>query len=441
MKRRQAQQGRQRQQRRPGRQRLQRLQGQQGLQGQQRLERLEPPRRSLRCGPAGARAATRVTGRVATRPPGRRAHPSLLSLQSLLSLLSFALVLLAAPSQTAASTATVIACDDRRPCTLDDRCTEEGECVGTSRECPDDGDACTVEVCVSGSGRCSAVPRDCRGPCLTGTCDPQGGCEPGPDGTTCSDENPCTADDICLAGACVGEVKEDGTPCNDVFGACTLADRCQAGFCQGDSASCPDNDGDRCTIEFCNFLTSRCTTLPRLPCDAPCLIEVCDGETGRCVPAEDGSSCDDENPCTVEDRCERGSCRGRPVRPEDLTATPSTTSTRTATATRRPTEPPTTTHSPPPTPPAEDDDGGAGGCALRSAGQSGQGSAPILAALLFAALGRRRRGAFRGSRTARWYRSRTRSVVRREGPVRRGASPARRRARASAAACASTRLP
>lgn len=268
----------------------------------------------------------------------------------------------------AAALATKIPCDDGRLCTVGDACTEDGECVGTMRECADDGDACTTEVCLPSTGECTRLPRGCVGPCRTGRCDPLRGCEAVADGTPCSDDNSCTTGDLCLAGECVGTPLRDGTACRDAFGPCTIGDRCTEGRCSGDSATCPDVDRDRCTFEFCNFLTGACVSLPRRTCDGACEVAACDAVTGDCVPAADGIACDDGNPCTVEDRCQSGECHGRPVRPDDLIATPTVGATVTRTGTRTATSGQATrtaTSAPPTgTPMSSEAGGGGGGCAV-----------------------------------------------------------------------------
>jgi hypothetical protein len=73
-------------------------------------------------------------------------------------------------------------CDDADACTTGDFCTA-GACVGTAISCPDDGNACTDDVCVSATGACG-VPR-------SGTCD---------------DGDACTTGDVCTDGTCAGTV-------------------------------------------------------------------------------------------------------------------------------------------------------------------------------------------------------------------------------------------
>src|SRR5262249_2227237 len=104
---------------------------------------------------------------------------------------------------------------------------QPGQCTcrcSTDPEC-DDGNACNGRetcqnhVCVLG------IPPDCNdhNPC-TRDCDPAIGCvnAPVPDGTACSDRDPCTQSDSCQNGVCTpGVPVADGTACSD-GDRCTL---------------------------------------------------------------------------------------------------------------------------------------------------------------------------------------------------------------------------
>lgn len=108
-------------------------------------------------------------------------------------------------------------CDDRDPCT-NDSCRPDGECVNTAFVGPcDDDDPCTLgEVC-DAAGTCGGgAPRSCddANVCTTDACIPGEGClnlfrtedcvgdSCGP--ALCSDDEPCTIDDRCIAGQCFG---------------------------------------------------------------------------------------------------------------------------------------------------------------------------------------------------------------------------------------------
>jgi hypothetical protein len=145
---------------------------------------------------------------------------------------------------SATTVATVIAsgasCDDGSACTIGDLCAA-GSCAGTPVAC---GalDQCHV------AGTCDTATGQCSNP-------------DAPNGSACSDGDPCTRTDTCQLGACVGA--------NPVL--CAPLDQCHdAGTCQP--------------------ATGQCTS-----------------------PAKaDGSACDDGNACTIGDLCTAGSCAGTP---------------------------------------------------------------------------------------------------------------------------------
>lgn len=115
-------------------------------------------------------------------------------------------------------------------------------------------------------------------------------CTPGVVGQ-CDDLNDCTQDDCDpLAAVCTHVPFPDGDGCDDASG-CTAFDTCQAGACVGLPVArcqpCQGNDdcedGDDCTIDTC--------------------------EDGACQRAG-GAGCDDDDPCTANDRCVDGTCAG-----------------------------------------------------------------------------------------------------------------------------------
>ncbi|MFN7132530.1 MAG: Ig-like domain-containing protein, partial [Myxococcales bacterium] len=158
----------------------------------------------------------------------------------------------------------------------------------TSADCGDD-DACTSDVCTNGI---------CSNPFAS-------------QGTSCSDANPATRNDVCDgAGRCAGTPytctpgqceltsvpngsgctttpRMNGTSCND-GNACTQTDSCQAGVCTGSNPVV-------CTP------SSQCH-------DAG----VCNPSTGICSnpPKVNGAACNDGNACTQTDTCQSGTCTG-----------------------------------------------------------------------------------------------------------------------------------
>ncbi|MFH1529807.1 MAG: NosD domain-containing protein [Pseudomonadota bacterium] len=129
----------------------------------------------------------------------------------------------------------------------------------------------------------------------TGECLPQ----PAPNWTLCEDGNPCTVSDHCDGGACAPG-----------------ASVCQ---CEGNEDCALFDDGDLCNgTLFCDTVAypHGCKVIPEtaVVCDpagdTTCSKTVCVPETGDCLPqaAQDGTLCEDGNPCTVSDHCAGGVC-------------------------------------------------------------------------------------------------------------------------------------
>ena len=212
---------------------------------------------------------------------------------------------------------------------LDTECTE-GECNSVTGSCqavraPDDsvcddanlctiGDICTDGVCSGELFDCSAVDDDCN----EGVCDPEtGACvrSPLPGDTVCDDGEACTNDDVCTDGSCGGTPMDcssseddcNDAVCNSTTGACEPVPL-------GDGTGCDDGDpcttGDTCSSGVCGGGPMDCTHL-----DGGCAVGECDPTTGACtaVNLDEGASCDDGDPCTVDDACAGGRCDGMPV--------------------------------------------------------------------------------------------------------------------------------
>lgn len=162
-------------------------------------------------------------------------------------------------------------------------------------------------------------------------------CEGRPDNALCNDQNPCTTDDRCVEGRCVGKSAADGTECTD-GNLCTMDDRCAAGACVGQLApegmACDDkdlctigeichagvcaegvpracDDGDVCTVDTC-VATQGCVSLAIPRCEAP--------EAG--VPTGDAALSDGPSP---RDSGGADSAPGTdaPTTPDPIDASPS----------------------------------------------------------------------------------------------------------------------
>ena len=179
-----------------------------------------------------------------------------------------------------------VACDDGDSCTEEETCLPvdggpKMNCVGTPILCSD-SKVCTADLCDSQVGcvfeaelkegtLCNTVAGDC-GTCQAGACTA--------DPLTCDDGNACTADSCQTGGPCTYELLSDGL-CNDNK-PCTVDDHCVEGECVGYPMNCDDEN--ECTDDHC--------------------------DNGECLHfhVEDNLPCDDGNACSVDDYCGNGAC-------------------------------------------------------------------------------------------------------------------------------------
>ena len=203
-------------------------------------------------------------------------------------------------------------CDDSNSCTKDDLCDAAGVCRGELTSC-DDGNPCTVEGCEPGIG-CVALPVGAALACDDGdactdgdACNAVGVCEGA--ARDCDDGDPCTIDSCLPDVGCVSQPAplacDDGDPC-------TYSDACVQGLCAGTRLSC--DDGNACTSDACDPAVGACASRPLLegtPCDDDDACTVADRCLGG-VCAGLGRACDDGLACTF-DSCEAGVCAHAPV--------------------------------------------------------------------------------------------------------------------------------
>jgi hypothetical protein len=122
----------------------------------------------------------------------------------------------------------------------------------------------------------------------------------------------CVAGAECQSGSCASSVCCD-TPCGACHVCSIAAGASQDGHCEARSGGSCD-DGNPCTVnDTCT--SGSCAGTPK--CGAgPCrLAGTCDPTTGECVPGAalaDGTPCDDQDPCTLGDSCVSGECTGTP---------------------------------------------------------------------------------------------------------------------------------
>ncbi|MBM4388570.1 MAG: hypothetical protein FJ088_12570, partial [Deltaproteobacteria bacterium] len=186
---------------------------------------------------------------------------------------------------------------EETPCEFDDLCKrgkcKSGECKpGDPVEC-NDGNECTDDSCESDKGcvflKVSEKPCSQSNPCMEGAMCVEGVCQGHP--KICGDTNICT-DDYCneKTGEC--EYQGNSNPCDD-GNKCTNDDYCSDGDCIGG------------VILFCKD-------------DNFCTDDYCDKETGQCKFANNTLACNDDNICTLNDKCSGGVCLGTMDKCDDL---------------------------------------------------------------------------------------------------------------------------
>lgn len=205
-------------------------------------------------------------------------------------------------------------CDDGDFCNGAETCAG-GACQAGQAPCADDGLDCT-DTCDEATDACDVLQ---TGWCLVdGACATSGAvhpdnpclaCDPDADpnawspddAAACDDARPCTENDRCEAGTCVGDL---------IPGCCTVDLDC--------------DDGLACTVDTCDPGASTCTnTLAAGSCliDGACYV---DGDpdpdnacraclTGQATDAfsdADGQACDDADACSEGETCQAGACTG-----------------------------------------------------------------------------------------------------------------------------------
>ena len=249
------------------------------------------------------------------------------------------------PATNCATAPEGTACDDGNPCTTGTVCAA-GSCSAGLNLCQCAGDAdCAVlddaNLC-NGKLFCNKLgfPFQCqvlgssvvvcanagKGGCAQETCNPNSGkCETGQtDGDPCNDDNPCTTESFCKAGACVaGNASWCQCTSNADCAALDDADLCngtlycdKAAFpftCKVNPATlvtCPSDADSACAKNVCATASGKCAPLP-----TELAKQVCDAK--GCVwqakaanePALGVAPCSDGIAATTGDYCEAGVCK------------------------------------------------------------------------------------------------------------------------------------
>ncbi len=111
------------------------------------------------------------------------------------------------------------------------------------------------------------------------------------EGLACDDGDPCTFDDTCVAGLCAGQSAPcNGTPCADAT-------------CDGKGGCIPGEPKKGwCLVD------GECYEADTQAPDDPCLMCAPLESQTSFVAAQTGTSCEDGNPCTEDDYCDKGDC-------------------------------------------------------------------------------------------------------------------------------------
>jgi hypothetical protein len=215
-------------------------------------------------------------------------------------------------------------CDDGNACTVGDFCNSDGFC--TSDGTIEDGQFCGDESLCGGGGTCFngfcfGDPVGCEGfgVCNSAVCNPEtGSCEVTQldDDTPCDNPNPCTEPGVCKNGEC----EQPPTDCSDFADACNdaLCD-VEAGGCfsvwKENGTECDDTNGctnpGTCDDGDCNTTPKDCSSFADQCNDAACDPKTEEGCFAS--PKEDGTACDDDANCTIDDVCTEGACGGTDV--------------------------------------------------------------------------------------------------------------------------------
>ena len=207
-------------------------------------------------------------------------------------------------------------CDDGNICTTDS-CDPVAGCKHVLNTAPcDDGDVCTLNdhchlgTCIS-AGELSCQDSN---PCTDDTCHAVTGCVFSPNAQPCNDGNGCTENDKCSGGTCTGGDTpdcDDGNQCTD--DVCVAAVDC-VHFDNND----PCNDQNACTANEVCF-AGACGGGGPILCEDndPCTDNECDPGSGCVYPINSGP-CNDGNACTAGDKCSDGEClSGGPIDCDD----------------------------------------------------------------------------------------------------------------------------
>jgi hypothetical protein len=195
-------------------------------------------------------------------------------------------------------------CSDGVYCNGAETCTANGVCQsGTPVTCPDDGNACTNDVCNEAAKSCGvnvAAGTSCSDDVFCNgaeTCNGNGVCQSGTPVTCPNDHNACTNDVCNEATQSCGVTVADGTSCIDGK-TCTHGDKCEGGVCVGTPEQCDCDDLIGCTVDACDPANPSANPTTGCVHTNNCDSGVCCSSSsgGSCVP--DCSTCGRPHICT-----------------------------------------------------------------------------------------------------------------------------------------------
>ena len=225
----------------------------------------------------------------------------------------------------------VSGCNDNNPCTRDtcgaSGCTfDPAPLRGTTCS---DGNATTYNDVCSASGSCAGTPGQCNvaadcpassNPCAGPQACSNHACVAGAaraDGTSCDDGSPSTRYDICEAGTCRGYACGSDAQCSDGE-SCNGVEHCLSRSCVA-GASMVCGDGNICNgTESCRASTCVAGTALQCPLEGgPCFDAFCDLAQGcRVEPHPDGSTCTTAT-SGLAGQCASGICDAGTTSPPD----------------------------------------------------------------------------------------------------------------------------
>ena len=219
----------------------------------------------------------------------------------------------------------LIACDEDDPCTAGEICSG-GKCLGGADVCgcktdaacaaQDDSDLCNGTMfcnkaakppkCELNPATLVTCPTVDDTACSGTQCEPKtGACKPvpAPDGKSCNDGTTCTSGEACKGGGCVAEANTCACQSDADCGGKDDGDLCNG------TLYCDKSAGDGKTA-VCKLNPATVVSCPSVD-DTYCLGNICNPKSGACAmaPRNDGKTCSDGNPCTLNDACKAGTCQ------------------------------------------------------------------------------------------------------------------------------------